>query len=835
MTTHSLPVPVQTLEETCTTCETCAPPTNSEFLAAVFHTLPDGARPAVVSFRGDPHAAKSSSWFARPAGVDLPDDANNYFAISSYCDDENDRFRRTKATFAGLHAIMLDDLGSKVATDRITLPLSWLLETSPGNFQGGFILVEPLTDAALADRLMDAIITDGKTDRGAGGPTARLARLPVAINGKTAPPFPCRLTTWSPETRYTVGQLVAGLGLDMKPPGRNKGSHLARGNDEVFIPAPSENPVITALQARGLYKQRLADGKHDITCPWCTEHTDGVDGGTAYWEPGEGFPLGGFKCQHSHGDRLHIRELLEILEVPPAEAKMKPAIRVQAGEIDRIVDSAEHLLAESGSYYQWGGLIVTVETDPATRETSITPTSQASLLRGLSRAATWERYDARSKGMVTTDPSERVTRVLFDAPRYPHLPVLRGIARQPHAREDLSIVTASGYDPETGRYGAFDPRDYRIPLHPTESDARTALGVLLEVLDEVAFETDTDRALALAAMLTAAVRPSLPTAPGFHVTAHTYGSGKSFLTRLISSLASPQNVPGVAFPGDSEEMRKTLIALLIKSPAVINFDDLNGDIVPSEALKTVMTEEFIGGRLLGVSKDVTCSTRTLFLFSGNNVGPVRDMTRRVLSIHLDPGCENPLTRQFKRPNLESDVRRDRAKYVSAALTIVRAWMVAGQPSAPRLKPLASYGQWSEWCRQPLAWLGQPDPVGRFEEQMKHDPDAELLGRMLGAWRRANGSAAVMIRDVVARGAFDEDFNETLRDVAEVRGTINRQRLGWWLKRHKGRIVDGLKFEGCGSSRGAESWRVVQVSQVVQVSSGHPTETVMQPDELAELF
>ena len=55
--------------------------------------------------------------------------------------------------------------------------------------------------------------------------------------------------------------------------------------------------------------------------------------------------------------------------------------------------------------------------------------------------------------------------------------------------------------------------------------------------------------------------------------------------------------------------------------AVINFDDLNGDIVPSESLKTCLTEEFIGGRLLGLSKDITCSTRSLFLFYGNNVQP----------------------------------------------------------------------------------------------------------------------------------------------------------------------------------------------------------------------
>lgn len=270
---------------------------------------------------------------------------------------------------------------------------------------------------------------------------------------------------------------------------------------------------------------------------------------------------------------------------------------------------------------------------------------------------------------MVCDPPSWHTGVLSDAKDYPHLPVLRGIARQPHLRDDGTIVAVSGYDKLTARFGVFDSRQYDIPDCPTRADALRALAVLDDVLAEVAFETPVDRAAALAAMLTAAIRPSLPTAPAFLVTAHMPGRGKSFLTRLIGSMSTQQKVPGIAFPGDADEMRKTLIALLIKSPAVINFDDLNGDIVPSEALKTALTEEFIGGRILGLSKDVSASTRTLVLFSGNNIEPVRDMARRVLKICLDPACEEPVTRTFARPYLEAEVRRDRAKYVTAALTI----------------------------------------------------------------------------------------------------------------------------------------------------------------------
>jgi hypothetical protein len=818
--------------QTCKTGETCKTISNADFLAAIFHTIPEGARPGIVSFPGNPAKVPSKAWFARPAPQKTPAEHNNYFSLSSYFNDEAGEFRRTKKTFAALHCIMLDDLGQKVDRDRVALPLSWLIETSGGNYQGGFILTEPVGIAAQADRLMNAIIAAGLCDRGANGPTARIARLPVAVNGKRDPVFTCRLIEWAPERRYTVQELVDGLGLELAAAGRPKkakaranASSASDDGDGVFIPAPDENPVIAGLKSRGLYKAPLGSGKHDITCPWCSEHTDGIDGGTAYFEPDDGFPLGGFKCLHSHGDRLHVRDLLAFLDVQPAEARMKPVIRVQAGALHRIVDRAERLLAESGRYYQAAGLVATVQTDPATNETAIVPATQPALVRALSRVADWERYDGRAESWVVADPPARHAGVLFDSTEYPHLPVLRGIARQPHLRDDGTVVSTSGYDKLTGRFGVFDAQQYRIPAHPTEADARTALALLDGLLDEVAFDSNVDRALALSAMLTATCRPSLPTAPGFHVAAHTIGSGKSFLSRLISTLATPQNVPGVAFPGDGDEMRKTLIAMLIKSPAVINFDDLTGDIVPSEALKTAMTEEFIGGRILGVSKDVACSTRTLFLFSGNNVGPVRDMARRVMTIHLDPRCENPVARKFKRPNRENEARRDRAKYVSAAMTIIRAWIVAGAPRAD-VKPVASYGRWADWCRQPLLWLGQPDPAERMFEQLTHDPDAELLGRMLSGWYETHGTTPMLVRDVVYRAsATDSDFSEALKDVAEERGEINRRRLGWWLKRHAGRIIGGMRFECFASGRGAVQWRV-QVSPVLQVPDGASAKSVI---------
>ena len=63
---------------------------------------------------------------------------------------------------ARLHFLLLDDLGTKVPLDRLDgFELSWLIETSPANYQGGVILAEPLTDGTAAVHLLNAVIDSG--------------------------------------------------------------------------------------------------------------------------------------------------------------------------------------------------------------------------------------------------------------------------------------------------------------------------------------------------------------------------------------------------------------------------------------------------------------------------------------------------------------------------------------------------------------------------------------------------------------------------------------------------------------------------------------------------
>ena len=803
--------------------------TNADFVAAVFPFLPEGAFAAICSKSGDPGLGGWSASRADQVAVNLSAANNNYIGCSSFYPGDDGSFKARKTGFAACHFLMLDDLGTKVPLERLAgFELSWLIETSPGNYQGGIILAEPLTDAAVAVRLLNALIDSGLCDAGATGPLSRWARLPAAINGKPkyadedGAPFQCRLIEWRPDKRYTPQEIVDRLQLELAPAGRPKktakpsaasgAASRGKGNDadDVLTPKAAENPVVAALKARGLYKTPLGSGKHDMTCPWVHEHTDGLDTGAAYFEPDEFYTLGGFCCQHSHRDKYHIRALLEYLGVRNAEARHKPVIRVVAGDLHRVVDAAEKELANRGRHYQAGGLIVSVSTDPTSGDPSIVPTSAPALTRELSVAATWEKYDGRADEWVRCDPPTRHAAILYDSQRFRYLPPLAGVVRQPYFREsDGELITQAGYDKEAQRFGVFDARQFVIP-DPTVASAQAALVLLEDLLNEFHFVAATDKAAALSAIFTAVVRPSLPYAPGFHARAPVFGSGKTYLCELIGAFAGPAGNAKVSYPTTSEEATKVILSLLLTSPAVIEFDDMDTDWIPHGTIKRMLTAEQITDRILGVSKTATVSTRTLFLGSGNNVGPIRDLLRRVLTIHIDPRCATPATMTYRGFPVEK-VRKNRGKYVAAVLTIILAWRKAGMPRAAVDSIVTFGGAWSDYCRYPLMWLGQPDPATALLEQVRHDPDGDALSGLMKEWRTVFDSTPTTVRKAVETAIYHQpNLLDAMRELpVEERGEINRSKLGWLLKKNANRIVGGFEFQQAEAD-GRTAWRVVAV-------------------------
>ena len=281
------------------------------FLQTVFHDLPQGARPWVAGFRADPYHPKAH-WGGSAVNGRIPEfiepEANCYLAVSSFGPGNDGRIYRRKENFAALHLVMVDDVGTKVPLAAITLDPSYLLETSPGNFQAGYLLSDPVTDRALAESVIDALVAQGLMtggrDPGMKGVT-RYGRLPVGINNKPAlvaehgQPFKVQMREWEPERRYTLAEIIAAYGLKLGKT-RAEGDHAPY---ESYEPQ-ADDPLLNWLAQRGLLQGPAKDsGWIPISCPWIDEHTDRADTGAAY------LPGRGFQCHHGHCEHRTILDL----------------------------------------------------------------------------------------------------------------------------------------------------------------------------------------------------------------------------------------------------------------------------------------------------------------------------------------------------------------------------------------------------------------------------------------------------------------------------------------------------------------------------------------------
>jgi hypothetical protein len=170
---------------------------------------------------------------------------------------------------------------------------------------------------------------------------------------------------------------------------------------------------------------------------------------------------------------------------------------------------------------------------------------------------------------------------------------------------------------------------------------------------------------------------------------------------------------------------------------------------------------------------------------------------------LDAKVERPEQRHFDQNPMQI-VRRERGRYVAAALTMLRGYFAAGMPAKPQ--PIGSFEAWSDWVRGTLLWLGMADPVTSMEAVRAADPAQQRLVAVFSQWELSFGNTPVTTRKIidVATGPEAQDFREALLAVAGDRGAINTTRLGAWLRENKGRIINGIRLQtgrlrhGCGT-------------------------------------
>lgn len=192
--------------------------------------------------------------------------------------------------------LVCDDIGTKSKTPP--LAPSWIMETSPNNYQWGYAFSEQPTKAEYSAAI-EAIAAAGFTDPGAINPV-RNVRLPGSVNlkpGRNA--FESVLTEWHREREYTLAEICTAFGVT--PAEASTASQIAirlddNGNDD----------VLAWLNEQGMVLERAnSSGWVGIICPNHSEHTDGQIGGRYH-------PVTrSYCCLHSHCLHIKSEQFLE--------------------------------------------------------------------------------------------------------------------------------------------------------------------------------------------------------------------------------------------------------------------------------------------------------------------------------------------------------------------------------------------------------------------------------------------------------------------------------------------------------------------------------------------
>ena len=259
-----------------------------------------------------------------------------YYATATMRRDSDNKLFNRQNLFGALYVIVLDDigtgLGAKVTEDAIPRALldrvTYKVESSPDNYQYGFVLENGVTNLDAAKSLVRLVVGASGADTGGCMPN-KLVRLPCGVNlkdkygGEDGDLFQCHLVELDGDNLWTPDELLdaSGAGVTWEQVLSGEGERQQRqpriGTTAYRTDAYSPNmdgiddPVVKWLNDRGMLMSE-SNTWISIKCPWANDHTSG-DGSAGYKALGAGDMQDrrAFHCFHEHCSGHKTGEFLD--------------------------------------------------------------------------------------------------------------------------------------------------------------------------------------------------------------------------------------------------------------------------------------------------------------------------------------------------------------------------------------------------------------------------------------------------------------------------------------------------------------------------------------------
>lgn len=426
------------------------------------------------------------------------------------------------------------------------------------------------------------------------------------------------------------------------------------------------------------------------------------------------------------------------------------------------------------------------------------------------------RVDSRRKegdqGRYVNAPMEaRMLDMVLARPR--EFTTLNKLSEIPFLRPDGTVCATSGYDEATKTFLCLSPelQGITIPHTPTKDQVAAARQLLLgELLGDFPLHTESDKANALATLITPFIRDLTPTSPLAVIDAKEAGSGKNLLADIISILTSGKAAHTLPYTSEPEEQRKVITSAFRSGSPMLLFDEAHE--IEGATFARALTSHTYQDRILGASQMAEFPNNRTWIALGNQVQIKGDMSRRVFRVRLEYPGAHPDTRaaeSFRHPDLRQWAMDHRPELVAACLTLVRAWFALGRPAAKLPFRMGSFEKWQETLAG-ILWVADVEgfldnvPLWRSESDFERQHQVGHLQWLEKQFGTAEFTSAqvtdALKRDRAAEhpSGMDDPFPDGYS-----------RRLGQTYAKLKDRVLDGLRLQrmdGAGHGN-VIKWRV----------------------------
>ncbi len=441
--------------------------------------------------------------------------------------------------------------------------------------------------------------------------------------------------------------------------------------------------------------------------------------------------------------------------------------------------------------FQNGGALVRIAgTEVHTRIEALGDTAMYGIL---ARSANWQ--NVTEEAVTAAPPSRDTARDMLVNPD-PGLPPLDSVVRTPTFGKDATLITAPGYHRMDALWMFRDDSliTPEVPPNPSREQVNCAKALLVdELLVDFPFVRDSDRAHAIAAILRPFLRRMIAGLAPIHlIEAPTQGSGKGLLASLISIVSTGSAAEGRTVPENEDEVRKMITAELVTGRPIILLDNLcERRALESSALASVVTVPYWTDRLLGESEMLHLRNNALWLMTGNNPRLSAELSRRCIRLRIDPRIDMPWLRGgFRHPLITEWAQENRSALVHAGLTLIQAWIAAGQPL--HKTRLGSFEKWSEVMGGVLEVAGIPGFLGNLNELYEaSDSDGQMWREFTATWWEAYHDEPKKVSELT-QFCEERDLMLTVRGDGSARS--QQTRLGKALGTKRDRVFNGLTIK-----------------------------------------